>query len=162
MIRSLLTAALIAAAPLAVAHEFRLGDLRIDHPFSHPSVGATGAGYMTLVNEGAAPVALIGARADAAAKVELHTTEVDAQGVARMIEQTRIEIAPGETVSFAPGGLHVMFMGLPAPLKLGDKVEAELVFDQGVVPVEFWVEERKPGEAAHDHHGHGAGHGPSD
>jgi copper(I)-binding protein len=158
----IVTAIVTILAGSAAAHDFTHGGLRIAHPHGFESLGASGAGYMTLTNEGDAVVTLLGARSDAVPRVELHTTEVDASGVARMIEQERIEIAPGETVSFEPGGLHVMFMGLTEPLEIGDRVPAELLFDTGAVSVEFWIEERKTGGSGgegaapmhHDHSGH--------
>lgn len=157
MPRLLLAALLMVVAPAALAHEFQHGALRIEHPFSFPGSGPIGAGYMTLINEGSEPVALIGARSPAAQRVELHTTELDGAGVARMVEQARIEIAPGATVTFEPGGLHVMFMGLAQPLAEGDRVPAELLFEDGAVAVVFEVEPRRGGAHGHTHtHGHGA------
>ena len=154
MIRALLAAALVAVSLPAMAHDFRLGGLRIDHPYGFPSAGGTAAGYMTLTNEGDAPVTLLSARSAAVPRVEIHTTEVDAAGVARMIQQERVEIAPGATVAFAPQGLHVMFMGLSGPLAEGDRVTVELVFDKGTLPVEFWIEKRGAAVPAHDHGAH--------
>ena len=159
MIRALLAAALVALSLPVMAHDFRLGGLRIDHPYGFPSAGGTAAGYMTLTNEGDAPVTLLSARSAAVPRVEIHTTEVDAAGVARMIEQERVEIAPGATVTFAPQGLHVMFMGLTGPLAEGDRVPVELVFDKGTLPVEFWIEKRGAGVPVHDHSAHGHKHG---
>jgi copper(I)-binding protein len=155
MIRPLIAAALMLAALPAAGHDFTLGDLRIGHPYGFESRGASGAGYMTVTNDGTAPAALLSARSAAAAKVELHTTEVDAAGVARMIEQEKIVIPPGETVVFKPQGLHVMFMGLKQPLAEGDRVPVDLVFDKGTVAVEFWIEKRAAGAPVHDHGSHG-------
>ena len=147
--------AAILAAGLAVpvlAGETRHGDLRISDAYAFESMGMSGAGYMTLSNEGAAPVALIGARSELSARTELHDTVVDGDGVARMVEQARIEIAPGQDVRFAPGGLHVMFMGLERPFEAGRTAEVELVFEDGVAPVALEIRERDaPGAHGHDH-----------
>jgi len=52
-----------------------------------------------------------------------------------------LEIAPGATVTLAPGGLHMMMMGLKAPLKQGEKVPLTLVFEKaGTIDVEIAVE----------------------
>jgi copper(I)-binding protein len=40
-----------------------------------------------------------------------------------------LHVAPGEKVEFAPGGLHVMLMGLKRPLKEGQVFELELLFE---------------------------------
>lgn len=155
MMTSRLTmAALAAAAALAMpaaAHEFQAGGLTIGHPHA-PATAATArtaAGYLTITNEGDAPDTLVGVRADFP-RVELHTTETDAQGVTTMPHVEALEIPPGATVTFAPRGLHVMFMGLAAPFVEGDSVPAVLVFETaGEVPVEFSVEAR--GAAMEDH-----------
>ena len=148
-IAAFLAAAFAASAP---AEEARHGDLRISDAYAFESAGMSGAGYMTLANEGAGPVALIGARSEASARTELHDTMVDAAGVARMVEQARIEIAPGQTVRFEPGGLHVMFMGLEDPLEAGATTEVELIFEDGVAPVTLEIRERgAPAAHGHDH-----------
>ena len=43
-----------------------------------------------------------------------------------------LPLAPGETVSFAPGGNHLMLIGLTKASKAGDKLPATLVFASGV------------------------------
>lgn len=52
-----------------------------------------------------------------------------------------LEISAGETVSFKPGGRHVMVAGLTAPLRPGDKLELTLRFERsGDKAVDFKVE----------------------
>jgi hypothetical protein len=46
-----------------------------------------------------------------------------------MREVSVLHVAPGEKVEFAPGGLHVMLMGLKRPLKEGQVFELELLFE---------------------------------
>jgi periplasmic copper chaperone A len=146
-----LTIAALAAAAFAAsaeAHEFTAGDLTIGHPYviETPKTARSAAGYFTVTNAGTAPDRLVAIEADVP-KAEVHTTETDASGVARMIAVEALEIAPGETVTLAPRGLHVMFMGLEAPWKAGDEIPATLVFETaGEVPVVFNVEEREAGD----------------
>lgn len=75
------------------------------------------AAYVTVTNNGSDTVTLMGGTADIAETVEIHTTrEVD--GMQRMEQLTAVEVAPGESVVFAPGGMHLMLLGLermPAP-----------------------------------------------
>jgi copper(I)-binding protein len=47
----------------------------------------------------------------------------------RMEPAAPVEIPAGGTVSFTPGGLHVMLTDVP-PLAVGDTVELRLVFDR--------------------------------
>ena len=46
-----------------------------------------------------------------------------------------VEIKPGETVRLAPGGHHLMFIGLKQSLSEGEQVEGTLQFkNAGTVP----------------------------
>ena len=86
-----------------------------------PPFQPTTAGYLTFVNRGEIAVAIVGASANIADKVELHTTRM-VDGLMRMEELQGLAVAPGERVQFAPGGTHLMLLGLtymPAP---GDDV----------------------------------------
>jgi copper(I)-binding protein len=48
-----------------------------------------------------------------------------------------VELPPGETVTLAPAGLHVMLTDLAAPLKQGEVVPVDLTFEKaGTVRVE--------------------------
>jgi copper(I)-binding protein len=52
-----------------------------------------------------------------------------------------LAIEPGRSVRFAPGGLHLMIIGLAAPLVQGDKVRVVLRFEKaGEVTVSFDVQ----------------------
>jgi copper(I)-binding protein len=52
-----------------------------------------------------------------------------------------LEIMPGQTVEFKPGGYHVMFVGLKKQLTQGEHVKATLQFEKaGKVDVDFTVE----------------------
>mgnify|MGYP003342752079 FL=1 len=64
-----------------------------------------------------------------------------------------LEIKPGQTVEFKPGGYHVMFMDLKTPLQQGRSVKGTLVFEKaGTVEVEYAVEAM--GGSAPAHRGH--------
>jgi copper(I)-binding protein len=70
--------------------------------------------------------------------------------------QQGLEIKPGQTVTLAPGGYHVMFVGLKAPLKQGERIVGQLVFEKaGTVNVEYVVESIG---AKSSGGGHGHGH----
>jgi len=66
-----------------------------------------------------------------------------------------VEIKPGETVRLAPGGYHLMFIGLKQPLSEGEQMEGTLQFkDAGTVPVRFHVQAataRAPAEHLNSH-----------
>ena len=51
-----------------------------------------------------------------------------------------LEIPPGGTVTLAPGGFHLMMMGLKGPLKQGTNVPVTLVFEKaGKIDVQLSV-----------------------
>jgi copper(I)-binding protein len=128
----------------AGAQELEAGELRIGHPFAleTPPRAMTGAGYLSVTNTGDAPDVLLEVRAGFP-RVMMHDTEMSGD-VARMVHLQAVEIPPGETVTFEPGGKHVMFMGLEGdPLEVGERIPATLVFERaGEVAVEFVVEAR--------------------
>ena len=145
----------VALAAAAHAHEFKAGDLAIGHPYAieTPATAKSAAGYFSVTNAGTAPDRLVAIEAEVPA--EVHDTETDAAGVTRMTSVEALEIPAGQTVTFAPRGLHVMFTGLTAPWKAGDHIPATLVFETaGAVPVIFNVEPRKgAGEGTGDMEG---------
>jgi hypothetical protein len=111
------------------------------------------AGYMTVTNPGAED-RIIAAASPAAGKTELHVMESE-NGVMKMRTAEGGVVAPaGGSVSFAPGGTHVMFLDLPAPLKDGTTIPVTLTFEKaGPVEVQFAVRPRtaadKPAEHKH-------------
>lgn len=147
-------AALCFAASAALAHEYKVGDLVIDHPmaFETPATAMSGGGYLTITNNGTEDDRLIAVQADFP-RVMLHTTEMK-DDVARMMHIDAVEVPAGETVSLAPGGLHVMFMGLDGdPFEQGEEIPATLVFEHsGEVEVIFNVEERTTEAMDHSMH----------
>jgi hypothetical protein len=153
---SLILAALLAAP--ALAHEFTAGDLLIDHPhIAQPAASAKAAGgFLTITNRGTTPDRLIGAESAIAARVEVHESAVDANGVGTMTRVEAIDLPPGATVELKHGGYHIMFMGLTAPLTEGEMHKATLIFEEaGRVEVEFSIDPAL-GQGGHeDHSGHG-------
>ncbi|ETD76131.1 cbb3 -type cytochrome c oxidase assembly copper chaperone PccA [Rhodobacter capsulatus] len=138
-----LCALMLALMPMSgQAHEAHAGALTIIHP-AIPAVmpGAqAAAGYFTIVNAGDSADRLTAVEVDFAAMAMMHSSETDAAGVTRMIDVGAVEVPAGATVKLAPGGLHVMFMGLTAPIAEGVMLPGTLVFDHaGKVPVEFMV-----------------------
>jgi len=140
------------ASLFADAHEFKLGAITIGHPYARATAAGQpiGGGFMKLVNAGAADK-LVAISADVSKSVELHTMTMEGD-VMRMRQVDAIELAAGQTVELKSGGYHVMFVGLKAPLKAGDKFPAKLKFEKaGEVDVTFNVEAPAAGAAEHKH-----------
>jgi copper(I)-binding protein len=74
-------------------------------------------------------------------KAGVHEMKMDGN-VMRMRELEKgLEIPPGATVELKPGGFHVMFMGLKAPLAKDQRVPITLVFEKaGSIDVDMKVE----------------------
>jgi len=89
-----------------------------------------GAGYLTIVNRGAVGDELLAVATPRASMVQVHETRLE-QGVMRMRELERLTITAGGRVVLAPGGTHLMLMGLSAPLRVGEKIPVTLRFARG-------------------------------
>ena len=113
------------------ASEYTAGPITILQPHARATVGAqpTGAGYMTLQNRGGADRLVAAAAATVSSTVELHSMTMDA-GMMRMRRLESIELPARATVALEPGGLHMMFVGLKAPLKAGGSFPLTLRFEK--------------------------------
>lgn len=147
---------LFASTHALLAHGFKAGDLEIGHPWSRatPAGAKVAAGYLTVKNTGAEADRLVSIQSDVSEKAEIHEMAVDAKGVMTMRQVTGgVEIPAGGEVALKPGAYHIMFMGLKAPVKEGDKFSGTLTFEKaGTVTVEFQAD--KMGGQSQDHSGH--------
>lgn len=148
-----------AFAP-AWAGDYRVGGIEIRRPWTRPAqAGMNAVGYLTLVNVGAKPVRLVAVESPAARSATLHQTS-QVGGVSSMRPVTGgLVVAPGAKAEFAPGGYHVMLMGLKSAQVPGGRTPLTLVFDGGrKVKIDLAVEAgppKTPAAAAsgpHDHH----------
>jgi copper(I)-binding protein len=88
------------------------------------------AAYLTLHNGGTQPVVVNGVTSPAAGAAMIHESSlVNGQSTMRAHEPLRI--GAGETVRFAPGGLHIMLHRLKRPLAPGDEVPLVLLLEGG-------------------------------
>jgi hypothetical protein len=153
---ALLLALAVLTGPALAADPVKVGALEIEHAWARPSATANGAIYLEIENTGAAADKLVAASTPAAAKAEMHTHLMDGN-IARMRPVEAIEVTPGSATVLRPGGLHIMLMGLKAPLKEGDSVALTLTFEKaGKVELSVPVQKTAGGMG----HGGGAmGHG---
>ncbi len=87
----------------------------------------TGAIYGEIHNTGDQAIVLKNVVFDLAGHVMVHRT-VERDGMMRMVHSS-VELAPGESVTLEPGGLHIMLMGLGAPLERGCRYDVTLQWD---------------------------------
>lgn len=153
--RMLMIASLAAllTASAAAAHDYKLGELRIEHPYARatPEMAKTGVVYMTIENQGGGDT-LISARTSAAASAMLHESRMQ-DGVMRMRAlQGGLPLPAGGTVALAPGRRHIMLMGLKAPLQEGGHFPLTLRFEKaGDITVDVSVEGMAAGVSARGH-----------
>ena len=136
-------AVLAASASASVAHDYAVGSIQVEHPWSRvvPKGASVAPGYLEVKNNGTNADRLMGGSSGIAGRVEIHEMKMEG-GVMKMRPlEGGIEIAPGKTVKLAPGGYHLMFLGLKSPPEKGKLFKGTLVFEKaGKVEVDFEVE----------------------
>jgi len=139
------------------------GALKVEKPWARATApgAAVGGGYLTVNNPGPAADRLIAASSPAAERMELHEMSME-KDVMRMGVVKSLEVPAGGKLELKPGGYHLMFMQLKAPLKEGTKVPVTLRFAKaGELKVELAVQSMGAGAGGHGggHGSHGSAHG---
>ena len=121
-----LLALLVAPSPCGAAE-----GLLVEHATVRPTFVPNGvsAAYFVIKNSSAAPDRLLAAKSPVANIAEVHTTIREGE-VMKMRAAGPVEIKAGETIAFAPGGLHVMLVGVKDKLEEGARVPITLVFEK--------------------------------
>jgi len=130
-----LTAACIAAFPAAA-----LAEVVVSDPWARASILASrpGAAYLALRSD--VDDRLLSATTPVADHVMIHASETGADAVTRMIHLVALDLEAGQTVRFAPGGMHLMLMGLAGKLEDGASFPLTLTFERaGAITVEVPV-----------------------
>ncbi|MBD9442449.1 copper chaperone PCu(A)C [Pseudomonas sp. PDM04] len=149
-------AALLLPACFANAHEYKVGELEIAHPWSQelPPNAPTVATYFVIHNTGKAADTLLGVDTPIAGSAELHE-HVMQNDLMKMQQVPRVEIPAGGTVTFAPMAYHVMLLELKdrSLLSDGKRFPLTMHFEKsGDVTVEVAVQKTAPdGTRAHVH-----------
>jgi periplasmic copper chaperone A len=143
------------SATVALAHDYKLGELEIGHPWAKATITGqpVAGGFMKIHNSGTEPDRLIKVTSEVSDAIQIHKMSVE-NGVMKMGEVPGgLEVAPGTITELKPGGLHVMFMGIRAPFKEGGSVKAVLTFEKaGNVEVEFKIEAATKNAPDHTQH----------
>lgn len=138
-------------------HEYRVGTLRIVHPYATPTPPGSGSAavYLGLASRGKTPDRLVSVSSDRAKQTTIHHMNMQ-DGVMRMRKVESIDIVPGKTLKMSPGdGYHLMLEGLNKPLKEGDRFVLTLTFEHaGRSQVSVWVQTPEHGMSASDAHFH--------
>ena len=137
--KTVLSTLLVATILSATAVADEPASLEVDRAWARlqpPSSRMTGA-YMEIRNPTAEPDALLGASCDGAERVELHVME-ETNGTMTMRHVERLEVPAGSSLRLAPGGAHLMIMGLAERLEVEQVLRIELAFERAgklAVPV---------------------------
>ncbi|MCP2075985.1 UNVERIFIED_ORG: copper(I)-binding protein [Pseudomonas lini] len=146
--RLVLLAALLLPVGFAHAHQYKVGDIEIAHPWSQelPPNAPTVAAYFVIHNNGNTADRLLSVDSPIAGKAELHE-HVMQGGLMKMQPVPAVDIAPGATATFAPMAYHVMLLELKdrSLLSDGKRFAMTLHFEKaGDVTVEVAVQKKAP------------------
>ena len=126
----------------AQAHEVKIGDIVIHHPWSRqsPMSASVAAGFMTITNTGKTDDRLVKASSEISPVTQIHDMKMVGD-VMKMVElPDGLVIPAGGTVKLKPKSLHLMFMGLKQPVIEGEEFSGTLTFEKaGTVTVDFEV-----------------------
>ena len=134
----------------AHAQNAKVGSVQIENAYTRATVPGqqVAGGFLKIENKGAADQ-LVSASSPVAGEVQLHEMAMDGN-VMKMRQVKDIAVPSGGAVELKPGGLHLMFMNIKAPLTAGETVPVKLKFAKAGE-----VEVKMPVNAM----GTGAGHG---
>ena len=126
----------------AQAHEVKIGDLVIHHPWSRqsPMSASVAAGFLTITNNGQQDDRLVKASSDISPVVQIHDMTMEGD-VMKMVElPDGIVIPAGATVKLKPKSLHIMFMDVKQQPGEGTSFTGTLTFEKaGTVTIDYDV-----------------------
>lgn len=137
LFRAAIAAILLSSPSLALAHEGHMstqstivGALELHDAFARATLpnAPVGGVYFAITNNGTTPDKLVSVSAPDLGEGQMH--DMNMQGDVMKMEALPdgIAIPAGATITLAPGGLHVMFMGLKTPFVEGQTIRVTLTF----------------------------------
>jgi protein SCO1/2 len=106
------------------------GSIKVVRAWSRSTAPGASVGvvYFEVINAGPADT-LLAIECPAAERAEMHgTARVD--GIMKMRPVASVDLPAGGRLSFQPGGLHAMLIGIKQPLKEGGRLPLTLVFQR--------------------------------
>ena len=115
----------------ATAESVRGGDLVVEAPWARASIGTSrpSAAYITIRNEGSSADVLTGIETEISSMPEVHEIKTN-DNVSTMSPAGLVEIPAKDAVKLAPGGLHIMLIGLQRALVEGERFPMTLIFEK--------------------------------
>jgi periplasmic copper chaperone A len=109
------------------AHDLMI--VNVTAPAALVPTATSGIVYFAIMNHGPTADALVSVSTTRAKSATLHESFLEGD-IAKMRDLERIDVPPGGFVELKQGGRHVMLTGLAAPLKQGEEVQLELMFEK--------------------------------
>ena len=121
-----MSAAVFSAGVLA--QNAKVGSVQIENAYTRATVPGqqVAGGFMKIENKGGVDL-LVSASSPVAGEVQLHEMAMEGN-VMKMRQVKDIPVPAGGAVELKPGGMHLMFMNIKAPLTAGDTVPVKLKF----------------------------------
>lgn len=129
----------IWSRPVLVAHEGHAGMMTDSSMANMPHMGSNGVVYLVMQNRGGVADRLLRVQSNVCATTEFHETIMDGDRMMMRPVEGGIEIPTQGSAKLAPGGRHLMLLGLNHSLTVGDSVELHLEFEQSGTKTVFSV-----------------------
>lgn len=129
-----------------MGQQFSVGDIKITSVQARETVpgASVGGGYMVITNNGSEDDRLLGGQTTISPMLQVHEMKMENDIMKMRQLNDGVVIKAGETLTLKPGGFHIMFMGLEAPLAKDTNFTATLDFEKaGSVDVEFNIVDMK-------------------
>lgn len=143
--------------------EVQLGDLTLSGAFSRATLpnAPVAGGFLNIANNGAEDDRLVAVRAGAITdRAEVHEMSMEGDVMKMRQLPEGLPLPAGAAVELKPGGYHIMFLELKAPLVEGETVDVTLVFEKaGEVELPFAIGPRNARKMDDTGHGEGGDHG---
>jgi hypothetical protein len=130
ILQILTAAALTMGSILASAMGARASDIVVIDAFARASAtprASSGVVYLSISNNGSDEDRIVSVSTPLASSAMLHQT-VDENGVMKMNHVDNLAVPAGSSLKLAPGGTHIMLMGLKEPLKEGESMPLTVTF----------------------------------
>jgi hypothetical protein len=102
--------------------------MEVHEAWARPAAqGENGAIYFVIRNQEREADELTGVSSEIAEAVEMHESRMDGD-VMQMHQLQFVPLEANAEITFEPGGLHIMLIGLKKDLKIGDEIELTLRF----------------------------------
>jgi len=113
---------------LTQAQNAKVGSLQIENAYTRATVPGqqVAGGFMKIENTGTADQ-LVSVSSPVAGEVQLHEMAMEGN-IMKMRQVKDISVPAGSFVELKPGGLHLMFINIKAPLAAGESFPVKLKF----------------------------------